>query len=155
MRTYCAVAPGGRVLDAFRAPTTLVENFEERVVRPAHVTTPSWYTSEVRFVDVTGVSPTPVLGFFRQPGGGWLDARPTLAVDKSTIKGDGVDAATVTFTQAGPATPSEVVFRVNGVDSPRVPVDADMASIEVTSASPGDSVTVTCGDLAVVINVEV
>jgi hypothetical protein len=153
MRTYCAIDPTGRVLDSFRAPSTLVDNFVDRVVRPGHVTTPPWYTSMVIFVDVTAEPTTPTIGFFRKSNGTWLDGRPQLSADKADVAGDGVDVVTVSYTQAGPDKPSEVVFTVNGEDTHPVLLRSDAASIEITSSSPGDQVTVICGDQVIIVPV--
>lgn len=92
-----------------------------------------------------------------RPGIGWSYAAgkwtppPTLEADRYTIPADNATPAVLTLRRTRGAGP--VTFVVNGLEVSRPVVKGD-AVLEVTSATPGDTIIVTADGLAATITVE-
>lgn len=80
--------------------------------------------------------------------------RRNLAVDRTSIPGDGTTAATVTYTDTHNDAPASVVFTVNGLDSNAVDLVGAAATLQVTSTTPGDVIEVTVNGLSLSIQVQ-
>lgn len=105
----------------------------------------------------------PPRGFSLQDAGsaqvGWrfdgssLTGPPTLMTDRGEVASDGIDAATVTYVNHWPGAPGQVSFVVNGTTGPSVMLVDGAAAIEVTSSTPGDTITVETMGLTTTIEV--
>lgn len=102
-------------------------------------------------VQVDSLDPKPAIGWVKK-GTGYVPPEQ-MSTDKDSIAGDGVESATVTYTDNRPTFPDEVTFMVNGGESDPVTLVDGSASIDVTSATPGDEVDVSCGGVGVSIEV--
>jgi hypothetical protein len=80
--------------------------------------------------------------------------RPTMTVAPDTIPPDGTTTAVVTYTDPGTEKTADVTFTVNGV-AETVALDAQgVATLDVVSSTPNDTITVTTDTgLSVVITV--
>lgn len=79
--------------------------------------------------------------------------RPALTADVPSIAPDGATPAVVTYTNHEPTAPLAVDFTVNGSAPSTVALTDGAAAVEVTSATPGDTITVTAGGLSAVLEV--
>lgn len=83
MKTWVPVNAGTIVHYPFQADDDYIANYGERVVDPAHLMTPDWYTKTTAFVDVTGVDPLPTIGFTLS-NGQWA-APPVTAEEQAAL----------------------------------------------------------------------
>jgi hypothetical protein len=151
MQRWAVTNSTGEVVHGFDADQSFVDDFENKVV-DSGVETPSWWSDTVDFHNVTGIDPRPTVGFFLVEGA-WVDGTPRLQTDRRTIPANNTTAAKVTFTQQGPQAPASVDFELNGqVVTERLVNGA--AAVNITSANPGDVLTVRAGGLSVTITVE-
>jgi hypothetical protein len=141
------------VVHGFDATEYFVSSFVERVVEREDLSTPPWYSRGIQFVNVDNLPNRPVVGFYRANNGDWLDRRPNISVDRDLIPADGKTAATVTYEDYTPSAPPYVTFDVNGSRVEEYVLNGT-ASIEITSASPSDRITVGVEDFSVTIDVE-
>lgn len=153
LRQWAAVDGTVIVHGGFDAPQEYVDDYVDRVVDRADLTTPPWWHEGVEFLDVTGMTPRPMVGWFRVGNGPWMDGNPSLTASRLSIPADSTTAAVVTFAQKGPNAPASVEFNVNGVKS-TVALANDTASVEVVSATAGDLITVAVGSLSVQVEVQ-
>jgi hypothetical protein len=154
LKNWIAVENNQVVHGSFQATQEYIDTYDDQVVERQDRTTPPWYHNGVVFVDVTGTDPLPATGWYKDAAGKWADGNPTISSDKTSIPGDGVAVATVTYSQKGPKTPQTVTFNVNGQDVVEN-VTNGQAKLEVSSSNPGDVVVVKITNNTITINVEV
>lgn len=64
-----------------------------------------------------------------------------LTSSKASIAGDGVETSTITYTDNTASPPATIDGTING-QTVTIPLQSGVGSIDVTSANPGDTVTV-------------
>lgn len=138
-----AVVSNDQVVTGFDGTVEFVESMDR----------PIWWPEDSEILDITGIEPRPVIGFYRS-GNEWFDGNPRMGTDRQTIPADGVTAAKITFTQKGPNAPKTVVFSVNGQNMDEVLSSEGLAVCEVVSSNSGDIIMVSAEGISVPIRVE-
>lgn len=105
-----------------------------------------------RYLDVELAGAVTIGQVFRQ-GKGYV-APVTVSVDRSSIPPDGATPATITYTDNRLNPPASIGADVNGAKVD-VPLVGGVGTLAVTSANPGDVVTVALADRVIQIGVTV
>lgn len=105
-----------------------------------------------RAVDVDTLANPVAIGYVYRQGVGYVPPEEITA-EPASIPPDGTTPALVTYIDNRPGASGDVTFDVNGVEQD-IPLANGSAAINVTSSTPGDTVTVRCGGVAATVTVE-